>query len=307
MWIHTASLLATFFAADLGAQPLQGKATRGSKGAPQGKQTPPSGQEQKKPPKPKWPPLKAVRRNIAKDRIPHLVSKEDSKRRAARLLLIKWGPAVCPVLLKALHQRTRPELATQIKKLLDGLVQPTHAAILATHFTGRNEPRDAFIVHKLASFEMRDLLPFFKQAAKKLKGTASYTAWYAIARFGDIAALPFLLQKAKVEWPEQNVPIREALPALHGNGATDWLMVKLRDGDTHTKVAALRLLGGAGVKSAKFAIGTYLDASEHQVRAGAVNALRGILDGNPPYRNLSVFQAIDEVKKWKRRLGRRAP
>jgi hypothetical protein len=84
-------------------------------------------------------------------------------------------------------------------------------------------------------------------------------------------------------------------------------MVKLRDGDTHTKVAALRLLGGAGVKSAKFAIGTYLDASEHQVRAGAVNALRGILDGNPPYRNLSVFQAIDEVKKWKRRLGRRAP
>ncbi|MFQ5503751.1 MAG: hypothetical protein ACE5F1_03015, partial [Planctomycetota bacterium] len=122
----------------------------------------------------------------------------------------------------------------------------------------------------------------------------SHLAWLARAELGDLDSLPYLLGLAKENWKDRARDIVEVLPALKGEKATTWLVGRVREKELKTKLAALRLLWGAGT----------LGCVPVVLRIGAVNALRGIVDGEMPYKHLSVFDAIDEVKKWKRRVGR---
>lgn len=251
-----------------------------------------------------WPYLKHVRKSLARDNIPLLASKDARRAERARKLLVSYGPGVCPVLLGALTKRQKPDVAKELRSVLDELIEPAHAWPLTTAFGGKDTVRNRYVVERLASFKLKELAPFLRKAAKNADPEVAETATFALAGLGDASTLPFLFELAKNQWGEKNYPIREAAAALAGEDTTDWLMKKLIEKDLRTKVAALRLLGNAGTKDAVHAIATYLDAKEHQLRAGAVNALRGILDDEPPFRHLSVFQAIEEVKKWKLRLGR---
>lgn len=250
---------------------------------------------------PKWPKLKFVRKSLARENIAKLGGKHVEK---ARKLILSYGAGVCPVLLDALHARQKPAIAEQIERLLDELATPEYGQQLAAAYRGNHKRRNHYVVRRVAGFEKKDYLPFLKKVAKGKDAELAEISKFAMARLGDLEALPFLFELTKNQWAEKNYPVREATTALAGKPATDWLMKKLIENDQQTKVAALRLLGVAGTKSAVSAVGTYLNAKEHQLRAGAVNALRGIVDDDPPFRNLSVFQAIEEVKKWKQRIGR---
>jgi hypothetical protein len=75
----------------------------------------------KKDKKPSWPRLKFVRKNITKDKIPLLVSKKQDKRKDARERILSYGAGTCPVLLDSLHDKTSPELAEELRSLLDEL------------------------------------------------------------------------------------------------------------------------------------------------------------------------------------------
>jgi len=44
-----------------------------------------------------------------------------------------------------------------------------------------------------------------------------------------------------------------------------------------------------------------LDNTDNSIRIAAINALRGIVDGDLPIANLPVFEAIELAKKWKTR------
>ena len=66
-----------------------------------------------------WPYLKPVRKAIAKDKVPLLVSKNAARAAAARDQIRRYGAGVCPVLLKAIHPRRKPEIVAAVKGLLD--------------------------------------------------------------------------------------------------------------------------------------------------------------------------------------------
>ena len=51
-------------------------------------------------------------------------------------------------------------------------------------------------------------------------------------------------------------------------------------------------------------VGLHLDSDDNQVRVAAINALRGIVDGQGPLEELSVFGAIELAKTWRARVGR---
>jgi hypothetical protein len=46
----------------------------------------------------------------------------------------------------------------------------------------------------------------------------------------------------------------------------------------------------------------FLDTNDNTLRIAAINALRGIVDGEPPIERLAVFDAIEMAKTWKERL-----
>jgi TPP-dependent pyruvate/acetoin dehydrogenase alpha subunit len=50
-------------------------------------------------------------------------------------------------------------------------------------------------------------------------------------------------------------------------------------------------------------VAPYLDSEDNSIRVAAIDALRGIVDGDGPMEQQSVFRAIEMAKLWKLRLG----
>ena len=67
-----------------------------------------------------------------------------------------------------------------------------------------------------------------------------------------------------------------------------------------TLVAAL---AGCGEKKSAVPVIQHLDSTDNGVRIAAINALRGVIDGAEPLERLSAFDAIEQAKAWKERLG----
>ena len=49
-------------------------------------------------------------------------------------------------------------------------------------------------------------------------------------------------------------------------------------------------------------MGPFLDETDNSIRIEAINALRGIVDGDQPIDKLSAFQAIEVANEWKGKL-----
>jgi len=269
------------------------------------KQAEKSGDKAKQNKKPElWPKLKPVRRSIAKDKISLLGSKDPDKVEVARRHLMKYGPGVCPVLLRSLTPRQKPAIAAQLRSLLDELTGPKYTEGLRAAYNPRNEAVSLYVIKRLRSFKDPKLKAFFEKAATHKNAEIADQAWFAAAEIGDAKALPYLFAQAQTKWKDRALEIVQVSPGLKSKASTDFLVDKLHAKDISTKLASLRLLWGMGTKDAVSSVANQLDSTEHVLRIGAVNALRGIVDDKPMYKNLSVFQAIGEVKKWKRRVGR---
>jgi len=255
--------------------------------------------------KPKWPYLKYVRKDIAKKKIPQLAAKKAERRREAEKLLLSYGPGVCPLLMKAMHDKQKPEVAAALQSLLEQLTRKEHAPLLVAAWKPSKKRLSRWLVKRLDSFESKSLRPFFAKALKAKDFVVRESAQFALARLGSVDTLPFLLRLASDDWVARNVEIRSVLPSLRGETATKDLVSRLNTTENKkTRVGCLRLLGGAGTKKAVPSIADMLNSPDNQIRIEAVNALRVIVDGKRPFAKLSVFNAITEVKAWKRRLGR---
>ena len=65
---------------------------------------------------------------------------------------------------------------------------------------------------------------------------------------------------------------------------------------------ALRMLAGCGEKARSRSLKPHLDDSDNTVRVAAINAARGIIDGEAPLDKLATFTAIEMALEWKKRL-----
>ncbi|MCA8969198.1 MAG: HEAT repeat domain-containing protein [Planctomycetes bacterium] len=260
-------------------------------------------QKTNEPEKVTWPAIKPVRLSITKDKIPQLVHKNEKTREKAKATIVGYGAGCAPVLLDALKHGQKPELVAELTKILDGFMEKQYVPLLEAEWTGTDEVRDAYIISTIKRFGVEGHGELFAKGLVHGDPAIRETATYALAMLGDERALHPLLLLARDSWEEKNYQIREALPKLKSETSTKWLVNHLAEGEIADRIATLRLLHSAGTKDCVRAIAPLLDAKEHLIRAEAVNALRGIMDGDPPFRKLSVFQAIEEIKKWKARVG----
>ncbi len=281
--------------------------SRATTQAPDPSQAPTTKPKQKKAKRKKhiklrWPHLKFARKSLVKEKISDLVSKKDAKRQMVERLITRYGVGIAPVLLGAMHDRQKPKIVERLGFFLDQLLKKEHAPLLIQEYRPKNKTLSLYIVRKLASFEDKAFIPFLKKASKNPAPNVVKTAKLALASLGENSTLPYLAKMARDSWQTENRQIRSAALGLHGKKAGELLIPMLGKADDDLKIGILRILAVAGTKDTASAVSRYLDSTKHQIRVAAVNALRGIVDGDAPYANLSVFSAIEEVKKWKRRV-----
>lgn len=119
---------------------------------------------------------------------------------------------------------------------------------------------------------------------------------------GSIKGLHTLIAQAMKRWDKKGPEMRIALEGVRGPEATKEVGEHLADPDRKVKVAALHLLGGCGDKTITGKIKPLLDETDNSIRVAAINALRGIVDGELPIEGLSAFEAIEMAKKWKEKI-----
>ena len=119
---------------------------------------------------------------------------------------------------------------------------------------------------------------------------------------GSAKGLEALFEISVKSWDKRGDEIRSAVEGARNDVSTALLLKKLESPDRNQKVAALRMLGGCGVRSSASSVKPYLDESDNSIRCAAINALRGIVDGDKPLGDMSAFEAIEVAKTWKGKI-----
>ena len=228
----------------------------------------------------------------------------------ARAALTRAGAGVAPQLLAKLGKERDEAAVARIEAVLDAVTGPAHTRLLAAEFGNRSQAVRTWTLLRAASFpdagtkaEAEKALAKASQVkepeqADKLEHLAAALATTAA---GSLEGLEHLQKRAEKSWGKYGARMRTALEGVRGPRASELLCGKL-DGDRSAQIAALNLLGGCGDKSATARIKPYLSNTDNSLRIAAINALRGIVDGDPPLERLPVFEAIELAKKWQGRV-----
>jgi hypothetical protein len=243
-------------------------------------------------------------------------AKTEAMGEQAREALTADGACVIPYLLRPLEKERDESALERILVVMDAVVGAPHTRLLAEQFGHKSirvrtwaleragEHRDP---GNLAAAEGALAAALKRKAPKKPEDKAARevelnAAALCATSTGSLNGMERVNELAKEEWGTFGKRIRIALEAVRGEAATKQLLPKLAAGKRRQKVAILRLLAGCGDSSATQHIGSLLDSQDNSIRIEAINALRGIVDGDPPIDRLPVFEAIERVNKWKGRI-----
>ncbi len=228
----------------------------------------------------------------------------------ASTALIADGAGVVPLLLPIYGKEKNEDALERILVVLDSVTGPPHANLIARDFLHRATNVRTWALGRAATFADRTLAPEAEAALARVvrkgeKGDREelYRAGLCAVASGSLAGMDAVNERARTSWKKSGPEIRAALASVRGPEATAKVAADLSGKPREAELAALRLLAGCGDASATGSIRRFLDHEDNQLRVEAINALRGIVDGEPPFENLPVFDAIEMAGKWKERLG----
>lgn len=232
--------------------------------------------------------------------------------------LLAEGAAAAPALLAALGRERDETVRARLCEVLERITDARHTRLLAREFTARADAVRRFALQQAARFPDPGVRPAALAALErartrcaKAKARAAlreaneelYLAALCATSSGALDGLDVLFERARREYGKHAKELRVALSAVRGPEATARVLPRLESADRRDVETALRLLAACGEGEAATArIAALLDSDDNTLRVAAINALRGIVDGDPPLERLSVFEAIERAKRWKARL-----
>jgi len=232
----------------------------------------------------------------------------------AHAKLLEAGAGVVPLLLPKLGVERDEGARKRIVAVLDGVTGAPHTRLLAAYFDDRSAAIRSWSLRRVAAFPDVGVRPAAEKAVKAAEKRGKrepdreeecFAAALCAASAGSFVGFDAICERAVEEWGEDGSAIHVALCALRGEEATKRIAPLLADQKPRReKVTALRLLAACGEGDLATAlVRPLLDSTDNSLRVAAINALRGIVDGDPPLDKLSVFEAIERANKWKARLG----
>lgn len=255
-------------------------------------------------PKPQvtWPELSAADMERAKVLVRRLDDEDQAAVDAAAADLAGLGAAVGPYLLARLADR-RPTAPARLRAILHDVVEPAYAPLVAEKAASKAPLVREWVVEFLAlRHDPRWRAPLAK-AAKDKSPDIVLRAQLGLAGLKDTDALAAVFERfAEEDWREHAEFVARCLEPARSPEMAQWLVDHMPPDDEHARIVGLRLMRSLAPKEYAGVIATFLDAEQHAVKKEAINALRAVVDGDEPLENLSVFQAIDQAKKWRERV-----
>jgi hypothetical protein len=229
----------------------------------------------------------------------------------AHASLLKQGAGVAPLLIAGLGKERSPKAQARMIAVLDLVTDGSHTRLIAPSFENKKRIVRLWSLRRMALFPDKALKAEADkalQAARKLKrGTEQeikqeqFAAALATAAGGSLTGFDILGELASKHWGEEGGAVRTALEGVRGEEASK-LCASGLSGERRAVVQSLRMLAGCGDDSILVTVSGHLASTDNSILVEAINACRGIVDGNLPLPRLSAFQAIELAKEWRARL-----
>ncbi len=257
----------------------------------------------------------AIKRSVAKLR----KARNEEMEVGGREEIVAIGAAAAPFLLRSLGKEKSEDARERLTDALDLVTTAEHTRLLAEHFEDKSDALRHYTLRRVAilgdpglretaealldALEARAADP---KARKKVSEVdLDHAALLCVATGsprGLARVLPLAAPKLWVRWRSTLRPVAASARAA-GVEVGQAIGGALRGAEGMSeRVAALNLLAYAGDKELTRAVRPSLDAEENNVKIAAINALRMMVDGDPPLDRLSTFDAIERANKWKARL-----
>jgi hypothetical protein len=227
----------------------------------------------------------------------------------ARAALVADGASAVPFLLERYGKEKDPAAQRRLRDVLIENTAADQTRLLAKHFEKTAVLERTFALWRAAAFPDKEIAPAAEAAFARIEKQGPkadpeerYAAALCCTATGSMKGLEILYQAALDDWGKRGVELRAALNGIRGPEASKIMVDKLKDADRKQKVAVMRVLSGCGDKSFAGYLRQYLDDDDNSIRVAAINALRGMVDGDPPVEQLSVFEAIEMAKQWKSKI-----
>ncbi|HIG11412.1 MAG: hypothetical protein ABGY71_03505 [bacterium] len=228
----------------------------------------------------------------------------------ARAALIEIGVGAVPYLVPKLGRERNEDASARLESVLDELTNARHTRLLAEYFDDKSLVTRKWSLRRVAWFPdagvrsaAENALVAASTRKRNLDSDEIFAAALCCASSGSFEGFDTVAKRAAKDWGKLGPAIHTAFAALRSAEGTKRVAKLLAATKRKTKVAGLRLIAACGEKeSAKHLVLPFLDENDNSLRVAAINALRGIVDGDPPLNKLSVFEAIERANKWKARL-----
>jgi len=225
---------------------------------------------------------------------------EQVKAERAEAVLRGMGAGITLELLRQLDDENEDKVAA-LGRILDAVLTPEYGHLVA-RLVRRKEPDvRMYATSRLARNHQSEMTPIFREV---LEDDAEDVRFYAALGLGgleDMESMKIVFDRCRREWVRFAAVVSEVLTPARGPETADWVLAEMESGDPLAQVVGLRLLRSLAPKSYKEKLQVYLDAEQNAVKKAAINALRVVIDGEPPLEQLSVFQAIELAEKWRQR------
>ena len=256
-----------------------------------------------------WPALdKDVAKQARKDVSRLIKARTPEMAESAEAALVEAGAGVVPLLLPAFGKEKDEEAVERIRTVLDAVTGAEHTRLLAKEFGHRSLTLRTWAMGRCAAFPDPGTRREAEAAMKRVLGKGDkaeredrVAAALCATASGSLEGFGVMRELAVDRWGKHGESMRTALEAVRGPEAVKAVQPLFESRKRKELVAALRLLAGCGDADARAIVLPHLDSNDNSIRVAAINAMRGIVDGDPPVKNLPVFEAIELAKQWKAR------
>ncbi len=259
----------------------------------------------------------ALSKSVAKVR----AARSEDMEAAGRSEIQLEGAAAAPFLLKAIAKERKDDARTRLCEALNLVTKQEHTRLLAEFLDHKSPDMRVYIMRRLAVLgdpglrerteallvEIEEKAADPRKAKKLHEDEADRAAILAISTGSPTGLDRCVAIAGSKTWPAWRDPMRAAAAQAKAAGTevADGLRTVLAPSSKPTladRAAALRLIAYAGHEEHARCVLPSLDDTANHVIIAAINALRMMVDGDPPIDKLSSFDAIGRAKKWKGRL-----
>jgi len=247
-----------------------------------------------------WPKVGDGERKKIVGAIGQFTKSEKSLHGPAHKRLVELGDLAAPLVMLAVNDRT-PEANPPLFAVLDELLQPRHAALLARETKKPQTELRRYLTLRLIRFHDPAQVPTLQELAKDQDEQTAFYASLGLLAAKQKDGLPATMAYARTHWADVTKLVAEVLPAARSTEAADWVLAAIGKASAVEQMTGLRLLRHLLPKERAAELKAFLKASDHTVLREAINAAR-VVHGEEPIENLPVFQAVKHQQEWLKKL-----